>query len=108
MFCVIADTPPRESLAGDPGEGREDPDTGFEGTAEGAGDLRTTGQAPAVGHWKLEDPEPGAGRPHLHFEVPAVGHFVHIQPIQRIGADSPERAHIAIAHSVDETDGSAD
>src|SRR6516165_9721440 len=108
MFWVIARIPWVTVARDDPSKCGKDPDTGFDGTAEGPSDLRTTGQAPAVGHRKLDDPEPRAGRPHLHFEVPAVSHLTHAEPRQRIGADCPERAHIGIPHSTDEADGGAD
>src|SRR5947207_8388530 len=104
MFCVIAHLPRGPALTGDPGKCCEDSNTGFEGAAEGAGDLRFAGETPTVRHLELENPEPSPGCPHLHFEVPAIGHLAHSEPRQRVGADCPEGAHVCIAHGVDKAD----
>src|ERR1700738_4359604 len=104
MFCVIAYLLRGPVLTGHPGKCCEDPNTGFEGAAEGAGHLRFPGETPTVWHRELENPEPGPGCPHLHFEVPAIGHLAHPETRQRIGTDCPEGAHVCIAHGVDKAD----
>src|SRR6266851_5661390 len=91
-------------LAGDSGKGSEDPQTRLHAAAKGSGHLRMTGEAPAVRHRKLENPESRTCRPHLHFEVPAIGHLAHPKACQRAGANCPEGAHIGVAHPIGETD----
>src|SRR6516162_1490367 len=107
MFCVITHMPRGPALADYPSECSRDPNTGLEGAAEGAGDLRMSGETAAVRYRKLEDPQSGTGRPHLHLEVPAIGHLAHAEARQRIGADRPEGAHVGEALSVNEADGGA-
>src|ERR1700751_4261279 len=108
MFCVIADVTRRPALAGYPCKCSRNPDAGFEGAAEGAGDLRMAGEAATMRHRKLEDPESGTRRPHLHLEVPAIGHLAHAEARQRIGADCAEGAHVCVSGPIDEADGGAD
>src|SRR6516162_7879613 len=107
MFCVIAHIPRIATLAGDPGKCGKDPDTGIEGAAEGAGDLRIARAAAAVRYRKLEGPQSSSGRPHLHLEVPAIGHLAHAESHQRIGADRPESAHVGVSGPIEEADGGA-
>src|SRR5208282_6701489 len=107
MFCVIAHVPRGPALAGYPSKCSRDPDPGFEGAAECARDLRTASETAAVRYRKLEDPQSGTGRPHLHLEVPAIGHLAHAEARQRIGADCPEGAHVCVARSISEADGGA-
>src|ERR1700737_4514250 len=104
MFCVIAYLFRGPVLTGHPGKCCEDPNTGFEGAAEGTRNLRFAGETPTVWHRELKNPEPGPGCPHLHFEVPAIGHLAHPEPRQRVAADRPEGAHVRIAHGVDQAD----
>src|SRR6516225_12133384 len=108
MFCVIAHVPREPALASDPGECSADPDAGFDGAAEGAGDLRMACKTTAVRHRKLKDPQSGTGCPHLHLEVPAIGHLAHAEARQRVGADRPEGAHVCVPGPTDEADGGAD
>src|ERR1700730_1174931 len=64
-------------------------------------------KAAAMRHGELQYAQAGARRPHLHFEIPAIGHLAHAEPPQRIGADRPESAHVGKAHPVKKTDRSA-
>ena len=57
---------------------------------------------------QLDDAQAGARRPHLHFEVPAVGLFAHAEPHQRIAPDRAERAHIGVADAVEQPHRRAD
>src|SRR6516225_11775895 len=107
MFCVITHMPRGPALADYPSECSRDPNTGLEGAAEGACDLRMSGETAAVRYGKLEDPAPGSGSPHLHFEVPAIGHLAHAEARQHIGADCPEGAHVCVPSPIDEADGGA-
>ena len=62
----------------------------------------------AARHRNFEDLEAGTRRPHLHLEVPAIGHLAHAEAFEHIGADRPEGAHVAVAHPVDEADHGSD
>ena len=50
----------------------------------------------------FKDAQPGARRPHLHFEIPAIGVFAHREAHQRVAADRPKRAHIGVMDAVEQ------
>src|ERR1700720_1708690 len=57
---------------------------------------------------QFEYAQPGAGRPHLHLEVPAVGLVSHAQAHQHIAPDRPEWAHIGVTHAIKQAQRRAD
>ena len=87
-------------LARYPHERRHDPCTGAQRAAKTAGDLRAAAAAAAIRHRHLEDAQPRPRRPHLHLDVPAVGHLAHVEREQRVAADGAERAHVRVAHAI--------
>src|ERR1700722_6695055 len=39
--------------------------------------------------------------PHLHFQIPAVGFFAHVQAFQGLARDGAERAHVCVFDTVE-------
>ena len=62
-------------------------------------DFGFSGETAAVRHGHFEYSQLGARGPHLHLEVPAIGHFAHAELLQSVGADRSECAHVGEAHS---------
>ena len=58
--------------------------------------------APAIGDRQFDDAKPGARHPHLHFQIPAVSHLAHAERQQGVAADGAERAHVGVAHAVEQ------
>ena len=67
-----------------------------------ARDLGGAAAAAAIGHRNFEDAQAGAGGAHLHLDVPAIGHLAHAEREQRVAADRAERAHVGVAHAVEQ------
>src|SRR5690242_15825191 len=44
----------------------------------------------------LEDTQTGPRGSHLHFEVPAVSHLAHAEPIEGLATDGAKSAHVGI------------
>src|SRR5215831_7609906 len=84
------------ALAGDAGESGEDSEPCFERAAEGPGNFGAAGEAAPVRHRQFQNPQPSPSGPHLHLEVPAIGHLPHVEALESIGADRSEGAHIAV------------
>ena len=66
-----------------------------------AGDLRCPADAATARDRNFQDAQPSARRPHLHFDIPAVGHFAHAEPHQPITADGTKRAHVGVARAIE-------
>src|SRR6516164_8616991 len=91
------------SLTGDAGQGSADPQSSLDCSRQAAGNLRHAADATAMIHRDLENAQFGAGRPHLHFEVPTIGHLAHAEPKQRLAADRTKRAHVGKTSAVKQT-----
>ena len=59
-------------------------------------------EAAAIGDRQFDDAKARARHPHLHFQIPAIGHFAHAERQQGVAADGAERAHVGIAYAVEE------
>ncbi len=70
------------------------------GAAERARDLGGAAAAAAIWHRHFENAQAGARRPHLHFDVPAIGHLAHVEAFEAVAADGAIGAHIGVAHAV--------
>src|SRR2546423_9954985 len=55
----------------------------------------------------LDDPQLRAGRAHLHLQVPPIGLLAHSKPHQGLAPNRAEGAHVAVAHTVKQTEQSA-
>src|SRR5262245_66362143 len=58
--------------------------------------------AAAIAHRNRPDAQPGAGGAHLHLDVPAVALLAHTEREQRIAPDRTERAHVGVAHAIEQ------
>ena len=83
--------PCRRRLRRNPDEGADDARSGANCPAQTAGDLGVPAGAAAVRHRNFENAQPGAGRAHLHLDVPAVGHFLHAERQQPVARGSRGR-----------------
>ena len=85
---------------GDPSKGNNDPRRRSHGAAKRACNLGGATAATAVWHRQFENTQTGARRPHLHFDIPAVGHLAHVEAFEAVAADGAIGAHIGVAHAV--------
>src|SRR5215469_3334267 len=96
------------TLAGDAGESGENSEPCFERAAKSPGNFGAAGEAAPVRHRQFQNPQPSASGPHLHLEVPAIGHLAHVEAVENVGADCTESAHVAVFDAVQKTDRGAD
>ena len=56
--------------------------------------------AAAIVDWNFQDAQIGVRRPHLHFEIPTIGHFAHAELKQGRAADGAKGGHVGITDAV--------
>src|SRR5438128_3226423 len=79
---------------------RNDSRSGDEGSAQCARNFRDATSASTVIDRNFENSETGTSSFHLHFQIPAVSFFFHRQSVQRVAPNRAKRAHVRVAHAV--------
>ncbi len=85
-----------------PHEGGDDPHAGAQGAGQASRHLRVAAAAAAIVDRDLQDTQARTRGAHLHLDVPTIGQFAHVQRQQRLASDGAERAHVGVAHTVEQ------
>jgi hypothetical protein len=64
--------------------------------------LTEPAKAAPIGDRHFQHAQARTRHPHLHFQIPTIGELAHAEPEQRVAADGTERAHVGIAHAVEQ------
>src|SRR6185312_14635609 len=90
----------RLPLQGDPRESEAEAQRRLDRARNAPRDLGCAAEPPTISDGYLKDPQARTGGAHLHFEIPAIGHFAHAEPVERSAPDRAKGAHVGISNAV--------